>query len=258
MIMLGSEFSRCSDFSIIERIYIRIFGIPILGLRIRAWRMIPLIKRYLGNAGKILDMGSGRGVLTVEIAKNLPHSKIVGIDINKEKVNTANRLVKNIMLKNCSFEKIDIFDMNINNTFDSVVSIDVLEHIEDDLGILKKIYNLLNINGKLIIHVPNKYRNLFGFQRINFDIEGHIRPGYMLEEIENLLISANFKILEKGYTYSYFETMGNDLSYFITKGREKNKLLYSVAFPFLLMISFLGKGATPRNGSGIYIIGEKI
>ncbi|MBF0497068.1 MAG: class I SAM-dependent methyltransferase [Deltaproteobacteria bacterium] len=257
MTMLGSEFCQSPDFSRLERLYIKIFGMPILGMRIRAWRMIPIIKKYLKDSCRVLDIGSGRGVFTIEMGKCLPQSEVIGVDLNQEKVATANDLVKALELDNCCFEAKDIFDQSCVDKFDCIVAIDVLEHIEDDLTIVKKIYDLLNKSGKLIVHVPHKYRYLFGRKRINFDIEGHVRPGYLMEELEQLFIQANFKIIEKGYTYSSLETLANDLSYLITEGREKRKMLYSLFFPVLLAISILGRRVKPRRGSGVYIVGER-
>lgn len=256
---LGREFSRCSNFGFFERLYIRIFGMPILGLRIRAWRMLPLIKKYASNARRVLDLGSGRGVFTIEAAKILPHAEVIGVDKEyQEKVDLANVVTRKIGLSNCSFAMIDIFDEHFKKTFDAIIAIDVLEHIKNDGEIIKNLYGLLNENGKLIVHVPHYYRNVFGRKTLNFpDIEGHARIGYLLEDIEKLLLDGNFTILEKGYTYSSFETLANDISYFITGGREKHKLLYSVAFPFLLCIAFLGKYVTPQYGSGVYIVGAK-
>jgi SAM-dependent methyltransferase len=255
--MLGSEFSLCRNFSVFERLYLKVFGMPILGLRIRAWSMLPVIKRHLGNAKCVLDMGSGRGVFTVEMAKNLPDAEVLGVDLIREKVNTANELVNIIHLNNCSFEAVDILEKTFNRTFDSIIAIDVLEHIQDDLGVVRKLHSLLNPGAKIIIHVPHTYRNLFGVKRINFDIEGHVRPGYLLREIEALLTKADFAILEKGYTYSSLETLANDLSYVITEGREKRKLPYSLVFPALLGIAFIGRYAKPKYGSGVYIVGQR-
>jgi SAM-dependent methyltransferase len=256
--MLGSEFSLCRNFSVFERLYLKVFGMPILGLRIRAWSMLPVIKRHLGNAKCVLDMGSGRGVFTVEMAKNLPDAEVLGVDLIREKVNTANELVNIIRLNNCSFEAVDILEKTFDRRFDSIIAIDVLEHIQDDLGVVKKLHRLLNPGAKLIIHVPHTYRNLFGVKRINFDIEGHVRPGYLLEEVEALLTKANLSIQEKGYTYSSLETLANDLSYVITEGREKRKLIYSIAFPLLLFIAWLGKFTKPSYGSGVFIVGKKM
>jgi len=257
--MLGSEFSKCSDFNFFERVYIKIFGMPILGLRIRAWKMLPKIKKYASNTRRVLDIGSGRGVLTIETAKNLPYTEVIGVDKEyREKVDIANAMAREIGLSNCSFEMIDIFDKQFSKTFDAIIAIDVLEHIKNDGEVVKKLYGLLYEKGRLIVHVPHYYRNVFGRKTLNFpDIEGHERIGYLLEDLEKLLLDGKFTILEKGYTYSSFETLANDISYFITGGREKNKLLYSMVFPILLTIALVGKQVTPNYGSGIYMIGEK-
>ena len=115
----------------------------------------------------------------------------------------AKEVAQKLRLHNCSFEMIDIFDNQFDTTFDAIISIDVLEHIKDDFDVLQKLHGLLTEQGKLIIHVPHYYRHLFGMTRLNFpDIEGHERIGYRLEEIENLLVKAKFRIVEKGYTYS--------------------------------------------------------
>jgi SAM-dependent methyltransferase len=256
---LGREFSECSEFNCFERIYIKILGMPILGLRIRAWRMLPKITQYAFNAGRVLDIGSGRGVFTIEIAKHLPYTEVIGVDKEyKEKVDMANAVARKIGLSNCSFEMIDIFDKQFNKKFDAIIAIDVLEHIKNDREVIKKLHALLNEKGKLIIHVPHYYRNVFGRKTLNFsDIEGHERIGYLLEDLEKLLFDGNFTILEQGYTYSSFETLANNISYLITGGREKNKLLYSAIFPILLTIAFLGKRVIPTYGSGIYMIAEK-
>lgn len=259
IIMLGREFSQCSDFNFFERVYIKILGMPILGLRIRAWKMLPKITQYASDAGRMLDIGSGRGVFTIEIAKYLPSTEVIGVDKeHKEKVDMANIVAQKIGLSNCSFEMIDIFDKQFSKTFDAIIAIDVLEHIKNDGEVVKKLYGLLNEKGRLLIHVPHYYRTVFGRKTLNFpDIEGHERIGYFLEDLEKLLLDGRFTILEKGYTYSSLETLANDISYFITGGREKHKLVYSFAFPFLLFIAFLGKSVTPKYGSGVYIVGVK-
>jgi hypothetical protein len=44
----------------------------------------------------------------------------------------------------------------------------------------------------------------------------------------------------------------------ITRARKQNKVIYSVAFPFLHLISWFGARARPKRlGAGIYVIAEK-
>lgn len=254
---LGSEFAHAKSMGLFQRVYIWIFGMPILGLRIRAWRVLPIIKKYVTNSQFILDFGSGRGVFTVQIAKQNPQIEVLGVDLIESKVADANFVAESCHLRNCHFEFVDLFKREFNKPIDAVIAIDVLEHIENDLEITKKIHGILTSGGKFIVHVPHYHRHFFGFTRINFDIEGHVRPGYLLGEIEGLLGNAGFKVLEKGYTYSSLETIANDLSYMITQGRERHKIFYALCFPGLLCLAWMGRFVTPRIGSGVYIVGEK-
>ena len=255
--MTGRFFARSRSLGIFERIYIFLFGFPILGMRIRSWHMMPLIRRYARPDGRLLDLGSGRGIFTIEMARMFPRARVTGTELNRNKAETSGRLAKQMGLSRCSFLVRDVLSSPPKEKFDSVVAIDVLKHIRDDRRCLKQLNRLLARGGTCIIHVPHKFRNCFGRRRLNFDIEGHFRPGYLMPDLESMVLAAGFRVLEKGYTYSSLETLANDLSYFITRGREKNKLLYSLAFPFLLMIAAAGSGVRPAEGSGVYLVAEK-
>jgi SAM-dependent methyltransferase len=52
---------------------------------------------------KILDIGCGDGILTVEIAKATNDSLVVGLDASASMIQTANELAKSSKLQNCSF-----------------------------------------------------------------------------------------------------------------------------------------------------------
>jgi ubiquinone/menaquinone biosynthesis C-methylase UbiE len=253
----GRFFAASRSLGIFERIYIFLFGFPILGMRIRSWHMMPLIRRYARPDGRLLDLGSGRGIFTIEMARIFRKARVVGTELNMGKAETSGKLAKKMGLTNCSFMVRDVLKNPPKEKVDCVVAIDVLEHIKDDRRCLKQLNRLLNPRGRCIIHVPHKFRNCFGRRRLNFDIEGHFRPGYLMPGLESMVRAAGFRVLEKGYTYSSLETLANDLSYFITRGREKNKLIYSLAFPFLLAIAAAGSGIRPSEGSGVYLVAEK-
>jgi len=83
----------------------------------------------------------------------------------------------------------------IANTFDVVVALNVLEHIENDMLAIEKIYSLLNSDGILILELPfnsdlydNFDKSLFHFRRYN------------LVDIHNLSKSSGFKLIDLSYT----------------------------------------------------------
>ena len=119
--MLGKELLHNNKLSFAEKIYIKIFGVPINGLRIRARRILPLItEKYK----KIMDAGCGPGVFTFEIAKRLPDSQIIGYDIDEDLIKIDNKIANKINLHNCSFKIKDICVMDDKDKFDLILVCD--------------------------------------------------------------------------------------------------------------------------------------
>jgi SAM-dependent methyltransferase len=142
--------------------------------------------------------------------------------------------------------------MQVENRFDLVVTVDNLEHIEDDVDTLKRYYKALVKGGQIFIHVPGYERRwLFFGWAVNFDVEGHYRPGYKKEELQQKLETAGFKVNEIYYTYGWIETITNNISYWITGAQMKNKLLYALVFPFLNLFSWFGRNSRPEKGAGV-------
>lgn len=255
MCFIGRELCSYPGKSFLEKVYTFILGAPANGLRIRARRVLPFVT---GHYEKILDSGCGKGVFTYWLAKKFPSAKVVGIDIEKELVTKNNTVCKRLNLENCLFENFDLLKLPYKNEFDLILSIDNLEHIEDDASACKKLYDVLKDNGKLILHVPGKYRRWFFWKwRENFHVPGHFRPGYTKEEIVNRLEAAGFEVTLNRYTFSMLETWTNNISYSISKAEEKNKIIYALVFPFLLLISWFGQFSWPQKGAGVVVIANK-
>jgi hypothetical protein len=108
------------------------------------------------------------------------------------------------------------------------------------------------------LHVPGYYRRWFFFKwKVNFDVAGHVRPGYTKDEIEEKTKNAGFVILESYYTYGLLENFTNNISYLITGARMKNKFLYGLIFPLLLFVAYFGRNSRPARGAGVLIKARK-
>lgn len=253
---IGRELIHDPNISIIEKVYISILGVPINGLRNRVRRVLPLIKAKHHN---ILDAGCGEGIFTFDIARRFSSSQVTGIDIDNELLKRNRLIADKIDLSNCEFKCQDILSMNMDPDFDLLISIDNLEHIDDDERALSNFYDVLKNGGELVIHVPGYYRRWVFFKwKENFEVEGHCRPGYTKEQIEKKIESAGFKILDSYYTYGWLETITNNVSYLITGARKKNKSLYALVFPLLLLISYLGRNSRPKKGAGVLVRAKKV
>lgn len=231
---------------------------PIVGLRIRARNVFSLIPRHR-KFKYILDAGSGPGVFAFELARRFKGAMVTGIDIEKNAVDVSNQIAEKLDLKNICFKKSSIENISIKNRYDLIICIDILEHIKDDDKAIQNLYSALSEKGTLLLHVPAKHRRYPVWKKtVNFNVPTHIRPGYSFGDIQSKVIKCGFVIHEQGYTYGFFETLANNLSYMITGANKQNKLLYAFLFPFLNLLSFIGAKARPKSlGAGIYIIADK-
>jgi len=94
-----------------------------------------------------------------------------------------------------------------DETFDVLVIIDLLEHVEDDAAFIAECHRVLKPTGRLIVNVPHikrfaflpPIRNMLG---LTDDIHGHVRPGYTQSQLFDLL-KDGFNV-EEVQTYSRF------------------------------------------------------
>ncbi len=102
--------------------------------------------------GKVIELGCGSGDLAKSIHDRGPD--VVGVDINREKIQTARERYPEIQFIHSDIRDLDIAD----GEFDTVVLAEVLEHLPADSGaeILARAARLLRPGGRLIVSVPNE------------------------------------------------------------------------------------------------------
>jgi 2-polyprenyl-3-methyl-5-hydroxy-6-metoxy-1,4-benzoquinol methylase len=145
------------------------------------------IKEELGQ--RILEVGSGTGNITQFLCAGGSH--VMATDI----VPSYRNKLQKLFVEKPNVE-VDIFDLSahapeklIKRLFDTVVCLNVLEHIEDDIFALEQIREVLTPGGKLALLVP-AHRILYG----KFDhAVGHYRR-YEKSELRTKLIQAGFSV----------------------------------------------------------------
>ena len=111
---------------------------------------------------RVLDIGCGHGSLVFDIVRR-GASRVVGIDLDSERIDFANRHIKNNLpeiASKVSFLNIDIADLH--EKFDFVVSKDTFEHVQDLSSMIKNIQRLLEERGKLIVGTAPLYYSPYG------------------------------------------------------------------------------------------------
>ena len=113
----------------------------------RNYNLYNLALKYINGIKKdvrLLDVGAGAG----EFLSLLPKSvKGFGVEPSPK----LRQLAQSKFSVEISFDNID----SIKDTYDVITMFDVLEHIENDWTFLKRVVQLLNDNGLLIIAVPS-------------------------------------------------------------------------------------------------------
>jgi 2-polyprenyl-3-methyl-5-hydroxy-6-metoxy-1,4-benzoquinol methylase len=90
------------------------------------------------NGARVLDLGCGQGVITVNLAQRSV-KEVVGLDIDTDAISFARRYVPDTypaLNSNIRFVCHDIADLAGSEAFDFVVSKDAFEHILDLKGVV--------------------------------------------------------------------------------------------------------------------------
>lgn len=168
------------------------YGSQILGRlarapRFNAW-MADVIRPFCGQ--RVLEIGSGTGNLTRRL---VPRNTYVASDINPLYLQTLRGLTLDRpyldvtltdVTKGESFPKVE-------GGFDTVVCLNIIEHVDDDLGALRNVRAVLAESGRAIVLVP-RGPDLFGSLD---DVLGHKRR-YTENTLVELATRAGFEVQE--------------------------------------------------------------
>jgi SAM-dependent methyltransferase len=136
--------------------------------------------------GDILEVGSGVGSFTRLLREK---GNVTTIDKNKKYVEKLKKELTNVSVGFGDIEKGRHFFSQ--KKFDTVVCLNVLEHVENDFKALGNIYNLMTRGAKLILLVP-AHRSLY----CKFDKKlGHYRR-YDIKNVTKTLKKVGFRVLD--------------------------------------------------------------
>jgi len=239
-------------------------------LLLRTWhikRELRSIKRSMPPDMAILDAGAGFGQYSYFLAKKFPHSMVTAVDVKKEQVDDCNAFFnKTGMASRVRAVEADLLDLDFQNEFDLVLSIDVLEHIEDDIRVLTNICQSLKPGGILLISTPSDQGGSDVHNEGDASFIGeHVRDGYAIDDMESKLQAAGFSDIKAKYSYgipghiSWKWSMkypirmihASKIFYLILP------LYYMLTFPFCLVLNFLDVHNFHKSGTGLIVKATK-
>jgi SAM-dependent methyltransferase len=218
-----------------------------------------LLSSFMKVKGRILDLGCGTG-------GNMRHfsrfGTVFGLDMEKKAIEFAK--------KNNKSEKFVLSGADAlpfkKGSFKGVLMLEVLEHVEDDMHVLKEIRGALEDGGLLFMSVP---AHMFLWRELD-EVAHHFRR-YNIHELRKLVEAAGFEVMFIRYwgAFTLLPLIINNLKNRMKRDLLKRPISLSDDLPKLgkfenhimdKLVSLderLMMAPIPRNGSTIYVVAKK-
>ncbi len=237
-------------------------------LLLRAWHIRRELRQRAHATPEVkavLDAGSGFGQYTYRMARWFPKAAIKAVDIKTEQIDDCNQFMQKAGLSNrVKFELADLTQFQENNKYDLILSVDVMEHIDDDVQVFRNFYTSMKKGGMLLISTPSDQGGSDSHEHeegAHGFVDEHVRDGYNISDIEVKLLSAGFSRVEARYSYGCPGNISWKLSMkypILMLGFSKLFFMilpfyYLVTFPFSVLLNFFDLYGKHKSGTGLIV-----
>lgn len=149
------------------------------------------LRRWLrASNATIMDVGCSSGFFLKLLRRRFPDCVIVGADCVRGPLERLSRDVPEIPLLQFDLAKCPLPDQ----TFDALVLLNVLEHIEDDLAAARQLHRILRPGGIAVIEVPAgpDLYDVYDQELLHF-------RRYRMVDLLDMLRTAGLDILERSH-----------------------------------------------------------
>ncbi len=175
------------------------------------------------DADRILDAGCGRGFY-LNFIRCVSRARVVGVELELPYLQIAQRALAG--LPDVGLLNASLYDLPFPDAaFDKIILSEVLEHVPDDIGVLRSLARVLRPSGMIAITVPNA-NYPFWWDPINKTLESlfhtHIQHGllagiwanhvrlYTAEQLRAAVLNAGLEVAaERSFTHSSFPFIHN-------------------------------------------------
>ncbi|MDA0986613.1 MAG: class I SAM-dependent methyltransferase [Bacteroidetes bacterium] len=254
-----------------KKIFLRKMFYKILGLIfLREWHVKRALRELITSSGQgftMLDAGSGFGQYSYYCLKKFPFLKIYAVDVKEDQINDCKDFLQNTGLnRRISLAVEDLTEITHSEKFNLILSVDVMEHINEDVKVFKNFYRSLEPSGKLIVNTPS---NIGGSGTSNSDdksfIEEHARNGYSVSELSQKLQSSGFRVETVRFTYGKYGNLSWRFGIKIPMSLLNTSFLFLLILPiyyiivllpvlFLMILDYFSENET---GAGLLVVAVK-
>jgi SAM-dependent methyltransferase len=151
-----------------------------------------LIRAWVPAGRRVLDLGCGAGGLTAELLRQ--GCDVTSQDVSEAMVAMCRSYLDSQNLPSGGVRQGGASDLVDEGAFDTVVALDVIEHIEDDHAALLNMRRALKSTGELVLSVP-ALSELYGPKD---EAIGHFRR-YDRQPLLDMLARAGFEVQSVRY-----------------------------------------------------------
>lgn len=200
--------------------------------------ILPFVK------GDILEVGAGLGTYSQMLYRDFP-GRLFLSDIDPIFVSRLRGLFddKRVAVFRWNLEQ----DIEFQFKFDTVICLNVLEHIRDDLSALRRLGRLLRLNGVLVLLVP---AHKFLYNSLDRTLKHYRR--YAKSELKMKLEASGFSVRRLFY-FNMFGIPGWYANGNLLKKQETNPAAYGI-FDRLTLFFMRIERMLPRRLTGISLI----
>ncbi len=146
-----------------------------------------IAKKYISGNDSVLDIACGDGWGSEILASAA--GSVIGADLSKEFIDRAKKRCRG----NVSFQVQDALRTDFaDESFDVVISMETIEHVDDDKGFIREMHRILKKNGIFIVSTPQNAAKSSPL------IPYHVRE-YNLQDFKSLLV--NLFGIKQFYTF---------------------------------------------------------
>lgn len=147
------------------------------------------VKNYIKPDDKVLEVGCGKGYFFKHISTKTKY--YIGLELNKKAKETAES--NGIKVENITVED---YSKKYPETFDVVVSFQVLEHVSDPKGFIEAKIKLLKKGGLLIIAVPSEDSFIRYAANVTLNLPPHHVTRWSDETLKKIAEIYNLKMID--------------------------------------------------------------
>jgi len=152
-------------------------------------RLILRLLRGVTSSSRILDIGSGTGDLAVSLREAFPESAIVGLELSRTGVELARSRVPDAAFLQADLSSGEPPPREYEAWATHAVCSEVLEHVDDPVGLIANCRPYLASGCQLVVTVP-------GGPMTEYDRHIGHRKHFAADELRRVLTEAGFEVSE--------------------------------------------------------------